>query len=152
MTRNGEDAQDQRHEPQTTSKDDMYQIPSMVQTAQQTEDVQQADTITSSGMDDHLHDLSFLSFFLGYMKGLTSTNENKANGDGTTSSGCPSPKCCFPKRRSMVIPRRQDSTTPTTVNLTSMHPGVEAAPAIQPPPTATLPLVHPSWKKRHTSH
>ncbi len=64
MTRNGEDAKGQRHEPQTTSKDDMYQIPSMVQTAQQTEDVQQADTITSSGMDDHLHDLSFLSFFL----------------------------------------------------------------------------------------
>ena len=47
MTRNVEDAQGQRHKLQTTYEDDIYQIPSMVQTTQQTEDVQQADTITN---------------------------------------------------------------------------------------------------------
>ena len=143
MTRNAEDAQGQRHKLQTTYEDDIYQIPSMVPTTQQTEDKQQADTITN---------LVIIRRHILDMNGLTLPSKNKANGDGTTSAGYPSPKCCFPQRRSMVLPRRQDSMTLTTVDMTPMRPGVEAAPAIEPPPTATLPLVHPSRKKRHTSH
>ena len=47
MTRNAKDAQSQRHKLQTTYEDDIYQIPSMVPTTQQTKDKQQANTTTN---------------------------------------------------------------------------------------------------------
>ena len=55
---------------QTTYEDDIYQIPSMVQTTQQTEDVQQADTITN---------LVIIRRHILDMNGLTLPSENKAN-------------------------------------------------------------------------